>query len=85
MAATVIRANLTGAELERYLEWNRSICAMAQQAAGYVSHDTFTAKNGDYVTIFNFETDEAAQNWLRSQSIACTSSTNGSPPKRPSR
>lgn len=70
MAATVIRANLTGPELERYLEWNRSICAVAQQAAGYVSHETFAAKNGDHVTIFHFETDEAAQGWLRSQSFS---------------
>lgn len=70
MVATTIRANLTGADLERYLEWNRGICAMAQQAAGYVSHETFAAKNGDHVTIFHFESDEAAQSWLGSQSLS---------------
>ena len=66
MAATVIRANLAGPELERYLEWNRKICAMAEQAPGYVSHETIAARNGDHVTIFHFESDEAAQSWLRS-------------------
>lgn len=64
MAATTIRANLTGAELERYLEWNRLLCAMAQESSGYVSHETFEAMNGDHVTIVHFETEEAVQAWL---------------------
>jgi antibiotic biosynthesis monooxygenase (ABM) superfamily enzyme len=70
MAATLIRANLAGPEFERYLEWHRGVCAIAQQANGYRSHETFIAKNGDHVTIFHFETDEAAQSWLRSEPVA---------------
>lgn len=70
MAAIVIRSNLTGAELERYLEWNRCVFAMAQQTPGYVSHESYAAKNGDYVTILHFETDEAAQSWLKSQPLS---------------
>ena len=67
MVATTIRANLTGAELERYLEWNRRLCVMAEQSPGYVSHETFSAMNGDHVTIVHFETEEAVQAWLDSK------------------
>lgn len=70
MATTIIRANIAGPELEHYLEWHRGICEIAQRANGYRSHEIFTAKNGDHVTIFHFETDEAARCWLKSESAA---------------
>lgn len=60
MIVTVFRNRLHAASQPEYQDLAPKMSALAQTMPGHVSHKTFTAEDGERVTIVEF-TDEASQ------------------------
>ncbi len=65
MPLTVFRSRLRGEALEEYAEWAGRMSALAQSMPGYVSHKTFTADDGERVTLVEFASEETHRAWAR--------------------
>lgn len=63
MIVTVFRNRLNPAGEGDYHELVPKIAALAKAMPGYVSHKTFTAEDGERVTIVEFESEEAQRAW----------------------
>jgi len=63
MIVTVFRSRLKPENEEEYFEWAARIAALAKTMPGYVSHKSFTADDGERVTIVEFESDEGQRTW----------------------
>ena len=60
MIVTIFRNRLLPGHVEEYYETANRMSEIARSMPGYVSHKTFTAEDGERVTIAEF-TDAAAQ------------------------
>src|SRR5687767_2212298 len=60
MVVTIFRNRLKAQNVDEYYKWAAEISALAKTMPGYVSHKTFTADDGERVTIVEFA-DEASQ------------------------
>ncbi|HEX3059129.1 MAG TPA: antibiotic biosynthesis monooxygenase [Usitatibacter sp.] len=63
MIVTVFRSRLKAANEQEYYEWAERIAALAKTMPGYVSHKSFTADDGERVTIVEFESEEGQRVW----------------------
>jgi heme-degrading monooxygenase HmoA len=63
MIVTVFRARLRPESAEQYFEWAGRMSALAKTMQGYVSHKSFTAEDGERVTIVEFRDAESQRRW----------------------
>ena len=63
MVVTVFRNRLRLEAQQEYSEWIARMRDLARSMPGYVSHKTFTAEDGERVTIVEFATEETHRAW----------------------
>lgn len=63
MIVTVFRSRLRPESAEQYFEWAARMGAVAKTMPGYVSHKSFTAEDGERVTIVEFRDSESQRRW----------------------
>ena len=63
MIVTVFRNRLRPEAREEYQQWLARMRELAMSMPGYVSHKTFTADDGERVTIVEFASEEAQRAW----------------------
>jgi heme-degrading monooxygenase HmoA len=67
MVVTVFRNRLRPDAQPAYSEWIARMSALARTMPGYISHKSFTAEDGERVTIVEFESEEAQRAWATHQ------------------
>ena len=63
MIVTIFRSRLTPGVADEYGPMARHMSELARKIPGYVSHKGFTADDGERVTIVEFESEDALQQW----------------------
>jgi heme-degrading monooxygenase HmoA len=63
MILTVFRNRLKPENLEEYYATAAKMSEIARTMPGYVSHKTFTAEDGERVTIVEFASEEGQRAW----------------------
>ena len=63
MVVTVFRSRLDPANLEEYYKEATRMSEMARTMPGYVSHKSFTAEDGERVTIVEFADAAGQEGW----------------------
>ena len=63
MIVTVFRSRLRPDSAEEYAGWSDRMSELVKGMPGYVSHKSFTAPDGERVTIVEFETEGALRGW----------------------
>jgi heme-degrading monooxygenase HmoA len=63
MVVTVFRNRLHEEAQQEYSQWIARMRDLAQSMPGYVSHKTFTAEDGERVTIVEFATEASHRAW----------------------
>ncbi len=65
MIVTVFRSRLREENREAYSAVASRMSELAQTMPGYIAHKSFTADDGERVTIVEFESEAAQQDWAR--------------------
>ncbi len=63
MIVTVFRSRLNAGTQEEYGPMAKRMSELAQSIPGYISHKGFVAEDGERVTIVEFESEEALNEW----------------------
>ena len=63
MVVTIFRNRLKPENVDEYYQWAARISALAKTMPGYVSHKTFTAEDGERVTIVEFADEDSQRGW----------------------
>jgi len=63
MVVTIFRNRLKPENVEEYYEWAGRMGALAMTMPGYLSHKTFTAEDGERVTIVEFADEASQRTW----------------------
>jgi heme-degrading monooxygenase HmoA len=63
MIVTIFRSRLNPGVQEEYGPMAKHMSELARTIPGYVSHKGFAAEDGERVTIVEFESEEALQEW----------------------
>jgi heme-degrading monooxygenase HmoA len=63
MIVTVFRSRLNPAVQEEYAPMAKRMSELASNVPGYISHKGFVAEDGERVTIVEFESEQALQQW----------------------
>ena len=63
MVLTVFRSRLKAENVEEYYKWAARMSEMAKTMPGYVSHKSFTAEDGERVTIVEFADAQGQEGW----------------------
>lgn len=63
MIVTVFRSRPNLATAKEYIAWNERMSALAHTMAGHVSHKSFCAADGEWVTVVEFETEAHTRAW----------------------
>jgi heme-degrading monooxygenase HmoA len=63
MIVTVFRNRLNPGAQDEYGPMAKHMSELARAVPGYISHKTFTADDGERVTIVEFESEEALREW----------------------
>lgn len=63
MIMTVFRSRLNSESVDEYQDWARRMSALAVAMPGYVSHKSFTAEDGERVTLVEFASHEGLRAW----------------------
>lgn len=63
MIVTVFRSRLAEGVQSEYSGVAHRMSELAREVPGYISHKSFTAEDGERVTIVEFENEEALQAW----------------------
>jgi heme-degrading monooxygenase HmoA len=63
MIVTIFRSRLNPGVQEEYGPMAKHMSELARTIRGYVCHKGFTAEDGERVTIVEFESEEALQEW----------------------
>ena len=66
MVLTVFRSRLKAENVEEYYQWAARMSEMARTMPGYLSHKSFTAEDGERVTIVEFS-DHGGQEFWRTR------------------
>ena len=66
MVLTVFRSRLKAENVEEYYRWAARMSEMARTMPGYLSHKSFTAEDGERVTIVEFA-DAGGQEFWRTR------------------
>jgi heme-degrading monooxygenase HmoA len=65
MIVTIFRSRLNPGAQHEYGPMAKHMSDLVQTIPGYVAHKGFVADDGERVTIVEFETDDALQEWRR--------------------
>jgi heme-degrading monooxygenase HmoA len=65
MIVTVFRSRLNPGVEEEYGPMAKRMSELARTIPGYISHKGFVAEDGERVTIVEFESEEALEEWRR--------------------
>lgn len=65
MPVTIFRNRLRQENVKAYYEWADKLNALAVDMPGYVAHKTFTAEDGERVTIVEFADEEGHMVWAK--------------------
>ena len=65
MPLTVFRSRLRPEAAHEYEGWAARMDALARTMPGYLSHKTFTADDGERVTLVEFDSEENQQAWAK--------------------
>jgi len=65
MPLTVFRSILKPDAQEDYAEWAARMSDLARSMPGYVAHKSFTAPDGERVTLAEFDSPESQSAWAR--------------------
>jgi heme-degrading monooxygenase HmoA len=63
MIVTIFRSRLNPGAEEEYGPMAKHMSELARAIPGYLSHKGFAAEDGERVTIVEFESEEALQEW----------------------
>ena len=63
MLVTVFRSRLKPENQQEYYAWAARMSALARTMPGYVSHKSFTAEDGERVTIVEFADEQSQRAW----------------------
>lgn len=63
MIVTIFRSRLNAQAQEEYGAMARRMSELARAVPGYISHKGFLAEDGEKVTIVEFESEAALQEW----------------------
>src|SRR6185312_7566432 len=63
MVITIFRSRLRSEHAEEYREWADRIHDLAVKMPGFISIKTFTAEDGERVSLVEFESEETMRNW----------------------
>lgn len=63
MIVTVFRSRPNPATATEYIAWNERMSALACTMPGHVSHKSFCAADGEWVTVVEFETEAHLRVW----------------------
>ena len=63
MILTVFRSRLRPEAQDEYSRWATRMSELARSMPGYISHKTFTAPDGERVTLAEFDTEEHMRAW----------------------
>lgn len=63
MVVTIFRSRLRPEYREEYNRWAERIHALAVKMPGFISIKTFTADDGERVSLVEFESEEAVRAW----------------------
>jgi heme-degrading monooxygenase HmoA len=63
MIVTIFRSRLNAEAQDEYQRWDAKMSALATAMPGYISHKRFIAKDGERVTIVEFDTEEHHRAW----------------------
>jgi heme-degrading monooxygenase HmoA len=65
MIVTIFRTRLNPGVQDEYGPMAKQMSELARTVPGYVAHKGYVAEDGEKVTIVEFETEEALQQWRR--------------------
>lgn len=60
---TIFRNRLKPGNVEEYYQWAGRISALAKTMPGHLSHKTFTAEDGERVTVVEFADEASHRAW----------------------
>ena len=60
---TIFRNRLKPGNVEEYSQWAGRMSALAKTMPGYLSHKTFTAEDGERVTLVEFADEASQRGW----------------------
>ena len=63
MILTVFRSRLRPEAQDEYAPWAARMSELAKSMPGYISHKSFTAPDGERVTLAEFDTEEHMRAW----------------------
>ena len=63
MVVTIFRNRLKGENVEDYYATAKRMSEIARSMPGYISHKTFTAEDGERVTIVEFADEASQRGW----------------------
>jgi heme-degrading monooxygenase HmoA len=63
MVVTIFRSRLRAEHREEYERWAQRIHALAVTMPGFISIKTFTAEDGERVSLVEFESEESVRAW----------------------
>ncbi|HEU4660377.1 MAG TPA: antibiotic biosynthesis monooxygenase [Pseudolabrys sp.] len=63
MIVTVFRSRLRPEAREQYMQMSARMNELAKTMPGYISHKSFTAEDGERVTIVEFESEDGMRAW----------------------
>ena len=63
MLVTVFRSRLKPENQQDYYAWAARMSALAKTMPGYISHKSFTAEDGERVTIVEFADEQSQRVW----------------------
>jgi len=63
MVITIFRSRLRPEHVKEYGEWATRIHDLALQMPGFISIKTFTAEDGERVSLVEFESEETMRHW----------------------
>jgi heme-degrading monooxygenase HmoA len=63
MLVTVFRSRLKPENVEEYYQWAARMSEMARTMPGYISHKSFTADDGERVTLVEFADEKGQEFW----------------------
>ncbi len=65
MIVTIFKNRLRADNVKEYGQWIAQMRDIAVTMPGYISHKTFTADDGERVTLVEFESEETLRGWAR--------------------
>ncbi len=63
MIVTVFRSRLSPGSVDDYSEWASRMSEVARSMPGYLSHKSFTADDGERLTLVEFDSEQSQQDW----------------------